>query len=41
MFWVSTAPAEETHAQRLATQMLDDVTAIPKAPVLAQRAAME
>jgi hypothetical protein len=41
MFCVITAPVGDTQAQRLGTQMLDDVMAIPNWPVLAQRAAME
>jgi len=41
MFCVATAPSGETHAQRLATQIEDDVTAIPNAPLSAQRATIE
>jgi hypothetical protein len=38
---VLTAPSGETQAQRLATQIEDDVTAIPNAPLWAQRATIE
>jgi hypothetical protein len=41
MFCVLTAPSGETQAQRLATQIEDDVTAIPNAPLCAQRATIE
>jgi hypothetical protein len=41
MFCVLTAPSGETHAQRLATQIEDDVTAIPNAPLSGQRATIE
>jgi hypothetical protein len=40
-FCVVTAPSGPTHAQRLATEMEDDVMAMPNAPVRLQRAAME
>ena len=40
-FWVATAPSGDTQAQRLATQMDDEVMAMPNAPVLAQRATTE
>jgi acetylornithine deacetylase len=41
MFCVDTQPSGLTQAQRLATQIDDDVMAMPKAPVFAQRAAIE
>jgi hypothetical protein len=41
MFCVITAPTGETQAQRLGTQMLDDVMAMPNWPLLAQRPAIE
>jgi hypothetical protein len=41
MFCVITAPADDTQAQRLGTQMLDEVMAMPNWPVLAQRPAIE
>src|SRR4051812_28313481 len=41
MFCVDTQPSGPTQAQRLATQIDDDVIAMPKAPVVAQRAEIE
>ena len=41
MFWVITAPVGDTQAQRLGTQMLDEVIAMPNWPVFAQRPAIE
>jgi hypothetical protein len=41
MFCVDTLPSGDTHAQRLATQIDEDVMAMPKAPVLSHRAAIE
>ena len=41
MFCVDTAPSGPTQAQRLATQIDDDVMAMPNAPDFSQRAAME
>ena len=38
---VETAPSGDTQAQRLATQIEDEVIAMPNAPDLSQRAAME
>ncbi len=38
---VETAPSGETQAQRLATQIEDEVIAMPNAPVSPHRAAME
>jgi hypothetical protein len=35
------SPSGDTQAQRLATAMEEEVTAIPNAPVRGQRAAME
>jgi hypothetical protein len=40
-FCVATAPSGPTHAHRLATQIEDDVMAMPKAPLFGQRAAIE
>ena len=42
MFWVATAPEPaRTHAQRLATQGLEDVTTTPKLPLREQRPSRE
>jgi hypothetical protein len=38
---VTTSPSGPTQAQRAGTAMLDDVIAMPKAPVAGQRAEME
>jgi len=40
-FWVATAPSGPTHAHRLATQIDEDVMAMPNAPERAQRATSE
>jgi hypothetical protein len=40
-FCVDTAPNGPTQAQRLATQMDDEVIAMPKAPLSMQRATKE
>ncbi len=41
MFCVDTQPSGPTQAQRLATQIDDDVIAMPNAPVCSQRAEIE
>jgi thermostable 8-oxoguanine DNA glycosylase len=40
-FCVLTAPSGETQAQRLATQIDEEVTAIPNAPLSEHRATIE
>jgi hypothetical protein len=41
MFCVDTQPRGPTQAQRLATQIDEDVMAMPKAPLFSHRAAIE